>query len=192
MRQAAHGPLLRQGRQYTWLQREGPIAGRTAQPRHPAAKPSAMPLDPPREWALPEPDRPQQDPAAAATASTTPSLVGTKELEADPGRGTAWVPARPHQTFLQDTTDYYGEPERRWNAKAIAAAPAGLATVLAGLLAHSIPLLLIGGAIAFALGLIGSRQCRDRGDRGKGLALVGMILGAFALFFGLMVLILAG
>ncbi len=141
---------------------------------------------------MPEPDRPQQDHAAGATASAMPSLVGTRELEAGPGRGTAWVPARPHHTFLQDTTDYYGEPERRWNAKAIAAGPTGLATVLTGLLAHSMPLLLIGGAIAFTLGLIGSRQCRDRGNRGKGFALAGMILGAFALFFGLMVLILAG
>ena len=56
--------------------------------------------------------------------------------------------------------------------------------------AHSVPVLVVGGAIAFALGLIGSRHCRDREDRGKGFALAGMVIGAVALFVGLMALIL--
>ena len=35
------------------------------------------------------------------------------------------------------------------------------------------------------------RQCRDRGNRGKGLALAGMILGAAALFICMVGLIMA-
>lgn len=82
-------------------------------------------------------------------------------------------------------------PEGSWNAKAIAALPLGLATLAVGIAAQSIALLLIGGAISFALGLIGSRQSRDRAQRGKGLAIAGMVLGGAALFFSVMVLIWA-
>jgi hypothetical protein len=91
---------------------------------------------------------------------------------------------------LQDTS-YYDPQEHRWNAKAIASLPSAIATVVIGLASQSIYLLLIGGAISFALGLIGARQCRDRRDRGKGFAMAAMILGGSALFFSVMVLIWA-
>jgi hypothetical protein len=91
---------------------------------------------------------------------------------------------------LQDTT-YYDPPEHRWNAKAIASFPVAIATVIVGLTTQGIYLLLIGGTIAFALGLIGARQCRDRRHRGKGFAMAAMILGGSALFFSVMVLIWA-
>lgn len=96
----------------------------------------------------------------------------------------------PEISSTQDSSYYDPEP-RRWNVKAISALPIALTTVIVGIASQSIYLLLIGGAIAFALGLIGSRQCRDRGDRGKGFAIAGMALGAAALFFSLMVLIWA-
>ena len=88
-------------------------------------------------------------------------------------------------------TAYYFETAHRWNVKAIASLPLAIATVVIGISTQSIYLLLIGGAISFGLGLIGSRQCRDRGDRGKGFGIAGMALGAAALFFSLMVLIWA-
>jgi hypothetical protein len=88
-------------------------------------------------------------------------------------------------------TAYYTEQDHRWNAKAIASLPLAIATVVIGVASQSIYLLLIGGAISFALGMIGSRQCRDREHRGKGFAIAGMALGAAALFFSLMVLIWA-
>lgn len=88
-------------------------------------------------------------------------------------------------------TAYYTEQDHLWNAKAIASLPLAIATVVIGVASQSIYLLLIGGAISFALGMIGSRQCRDREHRGKGFAIAGMVLGAAALFFSLMVLIWA-
>ena len=95
-----------------------------------------------------------------------------------------------HHSTLQDTAYYAPEP-RRWNVKALSSLPIALTTVIVGIASQSIYLLLIGGAISFTLGLIGSRQCRDREDRGKGFAIAGMALGAAALFFSLMVLFLA-
>ncbi|MCO5275890.1 MAG: DUF4190 domain-containing protein [Flavobacteriales bacterium] len=91
-----------------------------------------------------------------------------------------------------DSVDYYALEDRRWNVKAVAAAPVAIGVVVAAALMRSTPLLLIGGALAFALGLIASRQCRDREERGKGFAMAGMILGGLALFISLMALILAG
>lgn len=95
---------------------------------------------------------------------------------------------QPRLTWANDSTDYYEDADRRWNIKGLAAAPIGAGTLIAGIALHSIPIMLIGGAVALALGLIASRQCRDKGNRGKAFAMVGMILGAFAFFFGLMVL----
>lgn len=97
------------------------------------------------------------------------------------------VPATAPAAHDQDD---HTAAERRWNIKGTVAAPIGAGAIIAGLALHSIPILLIGGAVAFALGLWASRQCRDRMDRGKGFALVGMILGSAALFFSLMVLLL--
>ncbi len=87
-------------------------------------------------------------------------------------------------------TGYYRSPNRHWNIKAVAALPVAVASVVVGFAFESALLLLCGGAIAFTLGLIGSRQCRDREDRGKGLAIAGMVLGAATLFLGVVALLL--
>lgn len=97
---------------------------------------------------------------------------------------------RQKNSLPQDTS-YYSQQHHPWNGKAIASLPLAVATVVIGLATQGIYLLLIGGAISFTLGLIASRQCRDRGDHGKGLAIAAMVLGAAALFFSLMVLITA-
>jgi hypothetical protein len=118
-------------------------------------------------------------PAASQTARGSNALSS----EVLTNRGSLTSPGRTHA--------YYTEQDHRWNAKAIASLPLAIATVVIGVASQSIYLLLIGGAISFALGMIGSRQCRDREHRGKGFAIAGMALGAAALFFSLMVLIWA-
>jgi len=92
---------------------------------------------------------------------------------------------------VQDTTSYYTPEKHRWNAKAIASLPIAIATVVVGIASQSIFILLAGGVVAFVLGLISARQCRDREDRGKGFALAAMILGGAAMFFSIMVIIWA-
>lgn len=98
------------------------------------------------------------------------------------------VQAAPPAT-LQDTTYFEPQPHR-WNAKAVASLPVAVGTVAAAILSQSITVLLLGGAIAFLLALIGGLQCRDRGDRGKGYAIAAMVLSTTALFIGLMVVLL--
>lgn len=92
---------------------------------------------------------------------------------------------------VQDTTSYYAPGKNRWNAKAIASLPIAIGTVVVGIASQSIFILLVGGVVAFVLGLISARQCRDREDRGKGFALAAMILGGAAMFFSIMVIIWA-
>ncbi len=92
---------------------------------------------------------------------------------------------------IPQDTSYYSLQHHHWNVKAIGSLPIAVATVVIGIATQSIYILLIGGAISFALGLIASRQCRDRGDHGKGFAILAMVLGAAALFFSLMALITA-
>lgn len=92
---------------------------------------------------------------------------------------------------VQDTTSYYAPEKHRWNAKAIASLPIAIATVVVGIASQSLFILLAGGVVAFVLGLVSARQCRDREDRGKGFALAAMILGGAAMFFSIMVIIWA-
>lgn len=91
---------------------------------------------------------------------------------------------------VQDSS-YYAPEKHPWNAKAIASLPIAIGTVVVGIASQSIFILLAGGVVAFVLGLVSARQCRDREDRGKGFALAAMILGGAALFFSIMVLIWA-
>lgn len=178
---ARHAP------KYTWLRKQGPV---------PATSRPALP--PPEEPVHSGPTGPdgEADPATAFAQAERSALPAITHRSTPAEADTGWqLPlaaqhAMPDRGQAQDPL--LSTPEAGpWNAKAIAALPLGLATVLVGVASQSIYLLLVGGAIAFALGLIGSRQCRDRGDRGKGLALAGMALGAAALFFSAMVLIWA-
>lgn len=124
----------------------------------------------------------------SASCSTDASSLATGISSNAPG---SLAGTEDHMKATAQDTSYYAPEKRRWNVKAISSFPIALTTVIVGIATQSIYLLLIGGAIAFALGLIGSRQCRDREDRGKGFAIAGMALGAAALFFSLMVLIWA-
>lgn len=96
-------------------------------------------------------------------------------------------PARPvaPPVMEQDTT-WYAPQAHPWNAKAVASLPVAVATVVTAIAVESIPILLIGGALAFVLALIGGLQCRDRLERGKGFAIAAMILATAALFAGMM------
>lgn len=132
---------------------------------------------------------PQEQVPLALVGSAAKSSLAIQQLESTANRPSPFF--KKDLTASDPDTAYYAEQDHRWNAKAIAALPVAVATVVAGIALQSILLLLIGGAVAFTLGLIGSRQCRDREDRGKGFAIAGMALGAAALFFSLMVLIWA-
>lgn len=143
-----------------------------------ATRPQGNRTGPDLEGTVAPPAPTWNDPAPAAPAPAAQRRPLEKHLPA------------PHTASTKDSSEYYAPEPRHWNTKAIAATPAALATVVVAVAAHSVPVLVVGGAIAFALGLIGSRHCRDREDRGKGFALAGMVIGAVALFVGLMALIL--
>lgn len=172
---------------YTWLRKQGPVQK--------IERPANAALSSPSEQSA-------RDPATASLTTSTSKVAFpgysqdslnsiTSDVTADALIGLSYSGPQTLPNTAQKDTAYYDPEPRRWNVKAISALPIGLATVIIGIASQSIYLLLIGGAIAFALGLIGSRQCRDRQDRGKGFAIAGMALGAAALFFSLMVLILA-
>src|SRR5690606_16919862 len=177
----------RQAPKYAWLRKQGPVPA-TSRPAIPSPE---IPVQSGQTGPEGEADR---APAFAQAQGTVLPAVAQRSTDAVAytGRHLLLAPQQvmpdrgPAQEYVLSA-----EETRPWNAKAIAALPLGLATVLVGIASQSIYLLLVGGAIAFALGLIGSRQCRDRGDRGKGLAIAGMALGAAALFFSVMVLIWA-
>ncbi|HMN04098.1 MAG TPA: DUF4190 domain-containing protein [Flavobacteriales bacterium] len=206
----AHGP------QYGWLRKQGHRAtARQAVPDAPALRTSggaaagepALPMVR-EEWDGADMAAMAALPGGTIAPARSPSGDDPQALNTarqEPARPSPSVPfsvsaGQPFSTMRPDPgpaiapaahdQDDHVEAERRWNIKGLVAAPIGVGTVIAGLALHSVPLLLIGGAVAFALGLWASRQCRDRMDRGKGFALVGMILGAAALFFSLMVLVL--
>lgn len=96
-------------------------------------------------------------------------------------------PVRPvaSPVMEQDTT-WYAPQAHPWNAKAVASLPVAVAAVVTAIAVESLPILLIGGALAFVLALIGGLQCRDRLERGKGFAIAAMILATAALFAGMM------
>ena len=181
----------RHAAKYAWLRKQGPVLS------------SERPLEPRLQTGTPTPASAEliveqdQDPLASLISANAFAL----DFRKHPLSGTTVMdPALMYSapapaTHLNPTSEqdsaYYSAEPRRWNLKALSALPIALTTVIVGIASQSIYLLLIGGAIAFVLGLIGSRQCRDRGDRGKGFAIAGMALGAAALFFSLMVLIWA-
>ncbi|MBS1547529.1 MAG: DUF4190 domain-containing protein [Bacteroidetes bacterium] len=173
----------RHGAQYGWLRKQGPV--KEAQRLLPAAGVQAATASeinrppgpfPNIAFEAPVDYLESAEPALAAAAQPEPTAFHSIET-GQPLQVVPAIRARPD-------TGYYEAHEARWNAKAIAALPVAVATLTLGFAVQGAWILLIGGAIAFALGLIGSRQCRDREDRGKGLAIAGMALGAIALFLG--------
>lgn len=179
---------------YGWLRKQGtPVDARTAYCT-PAIELSANAVHRPSGFAATSPIGNGTGPDIEPR-DVPPAIAGQGAVPACPAPVAPSRPSGKHLTALRtaaakDSSEYYAPAPRHWNTKAIAAAPAALATVVVAVAAHSVPVLVLGGAIAFALGLIGSRQCRDREERGKGFALVGMVVGAVALFVGLMAVIL--
>lgn len=59
----------------------------------------------------------------------------------------------------------------------------GLATasLVTGIVGLCVPVLPI---VALVLGIIGLRQCKERNERGEGMAITGIVLGAVALLLG--------
>lgn len=166
---------------YSWLRKQGPVQ---ASERPSVPLPMAMVAN---DASMPPVREQDPEPLSASRSTDAPPVDTRISLNAPQSP----VIADERIAAAAQDTSYYAPEKRRWNVKAIAALPVALTTVIFGIASQSIYLLLIGGAIAFALGLIGSRQCRDREDRGKGFAIAGMALGAAALFFSLMVLIWA-
>jgi hypothetical protein len=170
---------------YGWLRKQGEGSARPNEASQAQGDPSQKALVPPTgtAWAVVHPGGPQP------VAAVLPGLAaGARGAGTDAGSPAVDTPV---PGSAGPDTAYYAGGDHRWNAKAVAALPVALGTVAIGIAAQSLLLLLVGGAIAFTLGLIGSRQCRDRKNRGKGFAIAGMALGAAALFFSLMVLIWA-
>lgn len=183
------------GPRYGWLRKQGVPPGAPAE----RPVPHQQPIQP-GEPVFPA-ARPGGAEHARATVGAGPQVTASNNgaqvpvaSSAFPTKPIAQPAPLPEQAIARafgDSTDYYGVEPRPWNAKAIAALPVAVATVALAVALQSTGVLLVGGAIAFALGLVGSRQCRDRGNRGKGLALAGMILGAAALFMCMVGLIMA-
>lgn len=186
------GPARHTAARYTWLQKQGKrpparppctvaVAVEVTAPDLPASVASGPadlppPAEPPLEW--------------AALGTVIPLAPAPPSAALTPRADHTFPPA-VIAVQASDSTDYFTPEPRKWNGKAIAALPVAVAVAVLGIALESIPVLLVGGAIAFTLGLIGSRQCRDRRNRGQGLAFAGMVLGAAALFFCLVALLVA-
>ena len=174
---------------YGWLRKQGPVKEAQRPVIH-GGEEAAAALE------TNQPPDPDPVPALEAVANGPQSveLNLAATVRAEPKTFLSAAKEEPFQlvTALQTRPDtgYFDEHAKRWNAKAVAALPAAIAALTLGFALQGAWILLIGGAIAFALGLIGSRQCRDREDRGKGLAIAGMALGAVALFLGGLALLL--
>lgn len=191
----------RNAAQYAWLRKQGPVQKEHLRDgtRVPTA---AIPeKDILVKEHFPEPvsdafDLGSLSVAVSSGASYVNSFPTSVNALPEPGRSAlttiADAPVMDRSTIsVQDTTSYYAPEKHRWNAKAIASLPIAIATVVVGIASQSIFILLVGGVVAFVLGLISARQCRDREDRGKGFALAAMILGGAAMFFSIMVIIWA-
>lgn len=163
---------------YGWLRKHGPV---TAQWVATPQAPSSAESETVTAAAVPAP-------LAYALGKPSVSEVGNRSEHIQ--HLPVFAPSSPVPAMSvvthQDTTNYYSPEQHPWNPMALSSLPIAIIAVVAGIASQSLWILLIGGAIAFTLGLIGSRQCRDREDRGKGFAMAGMVLGAVTLFFGLM------
>ncbi len=80
-----------------------------------------------------------------------------------------------------------GSASGRTNPLAVAALVCGIGQFLLGLLIVGNILLAIP---AVALGVIGIRQIRSRGERGRGMAIAGIVLGVLGIFYFALVLII--
>lgn len=177
----------RNAAQYSWLRKQGVC--------NPSGQDGAIPEGQPSQPAtahrsFPEPliARPEDEltPIGDAPGDLTANVTGPAQFKHNPAEEPKlrYGPEEPQVQPAEHDSGYYVEQHHRWNAKAISALPVALATATLGFALQSSLLLLLGGAVAFTLGLIGSRQCRDREDRGKGFAIVGMALGGAMLFLG--------
>ena len=81
-----------------------------------------------------------------------------------------------------------GRPAGRANPLAIAALACGIGQFFLGLLIVGNILLAVP---ALVLGIVGLRQVRSRGERGRGMAIAGVVLGALGVvYFALVLLVI--
>lgn len=97
-----------------------------------------------------------------------------------------------HSADHQDTAYYTSDHPRKWNSMAVVSLPVALIGVGAAIAIQSSLLLGIAGALALALALIGGRHARDHDERGRGFAMLAMIIGSVSLFLALLVFATGG
>jgi hypothetical protein len=143
--------------------------------------PPPPPYGAPPGWAPPPtpppPQAPQPPPYGAPPTAPAPPPYG-----APPG----WAPppppyGAPPGSYPTYGYQPYGYPQaQHWNGFAIAAP---ICAFLLGI----VPFL--GGILGLTFGTIGLRNCARNGERGRGLAITGIVIGAISL--GLWILIIA-
>jgi hypothetical protein len=142
------------------------------------------------EVAVDPSDEEQRSSSSDASGATSNSSAGPLGVLPRTGHGSAIpVSIRDHQRIVEPRPVQEAEDERsKWNLFALAAPVLFVAALAIAIPAQSTELLLLGCAIAFASALIGTRQCRERGERGQGFAmavigfaLVGVLVSAIAL-----------
>jgi hypothetical protein len=88
----------------------------------------------------------------------------------------------------------YPPPPPKANSMAVAAMAVSIASAVAMVCAFCFSLLAVvplgGGATGAILGFVARRQIRERGERGDGMALAGIIVGLIAAALGVLLLAL--
>ncbi|MGO8956440.1 MAG: DUF4190 domain-containing protein [Streptosporangiaceae bacterium] len=113
------------------------------------------------------------------------------QYPAEPGQYPAQPDPYPGQYAGYGSPVYQPQPFGRTNPLAIGALVCGIGQFLLGLLIVGNILLAVP---ALVLGVVGLRQISTRGERGKGMAIAGVVLGALGIvYFGLvLILVVAG
>lgn len=173
---------------YGWLRRQGMVQA-------PLPSPANRRSESDRAWQLGHPPV-LRSPAPPELTVMAPSnekrLLATRPREQASQALAAPLPhwQAPASILQPDSTDYYSTEPGKWSVLAFTSATLAAATLAVGISVQSLLVLFIGGVAAFIIGLVASRRCRDRQERGKALALIGMVLGGATLFFSLMALLL--
>jgi hypothetical protein len=144
-------------------------------------EPSDNPYAPPPPGWSPPSAPPPPPPPYAAPPGWAPQPTPPPPYGAPPG----WVPppppyGAPPGSYPQYGYQPYGYPRaQNWNGFAIAAP-------ICALVLGIVPFL--GGALGLIFGLIGLRHCARTGERGRGLAIAGVILGSLSLLVWVLII----
>lgn len=136
----------------------------------------------------PWPGQPSPPPSAPGGPGHQPSGNGFSPAGADPSSAPppGYGPPSPGQYGYGYQAPYYSAPLPRNNPLAIAALVCGIVQFLGGLVVFGNILLAIPAVICASIGL---RQIKERRERGRGLAIAGLVLGILGIaYFVLIVL----